>query len=273
MYATNDVEVDGRQIRYYRAGEGNPRTLLFLHGSGPGVTALANWSGAITRLSDDFDCIAPDILGFGDSYHPDEVLDAETMLQLRIESLVELTRTLNLESVDLVGNSMGGRISLALLLQHPDVFRRATLMGTGGVAVTVPITLSRVRNFYDDPSKATLREMFANFLHNPAALGDLTALADERFEVATRDDVRRSHLSTFNGGPAPFDLNRFRTLAAPVSLVHGREDKVVPVQASLSLLEVIPHADAHIIGECGHWLQLEKPAEFDALIRSFHSSK
>ncbi|MFN3337773.1 MAG: alpha/beta fold hydrolase, partial [Thermomicrobium sp.] len=46
----------------YRAGQGHP--VLFLHGSGPGVTAWANWRFAVPALADQFDCIAPDLWGF-----------------------------------------------------------------------------------------------------------------------------------------------------------------------------------------------------------------
>ena len=66
-HTTEDVTVGEHSIRLYRAGDGNAQPLLFLHGSGPGVTALSNWEGAIGRLSKQFDCIAPDIIGFGHS--------------------------------------------------------------------------------------------------------------------------------------------------------------------------------------------------------------
>ena len=54
-----------------RSGEGNEETILFLHGSGPGVFAWANWRYALEDCREQFDCLAPDLLGFGNSSHPE----------------------------------------------------------------------------------------------------------------------------------------------------------------------------------------------------------
>lgn len=53
-----------------RAGEGNEEKVLFLHGSGPGATAWSNWQFALPALGESFDCLAPDMIGYGKSGHP-----------------------------------------------------------------------------------------------------------------------------------------------------------------------------------------------------------
>ena len=52
-----------------RSGAGQLETLLFLHGSGPGVTAWSNWQFALPFLDDKFHCLAPDLVGFGATQH------------------------------------------------------------------------------------------------------------------------------------------------------------------------------------------------------------
>lgn len=58
----------------YRAGVGREPAVLFLHGSRPGVSAWANWQFALPALAQRFDCLAPDLVGFGQNAHPDPLL-------------------------------------------------------------------------------------------------------------------------------------------------------------------------------------------------------
>jgi pimeloyl-ACP methyl ester carboxylesterase len=64
------------------------------------------------------------------------------------------------------------------------------------------------------------------------------------------------------------DLQR---LAKPVLLVHGRDDRVVPLETSQRLAELLPDARLAIYPRCGHWVQIERRVEFPALVRAFLS--
>ena len=55
-------------------------------------------------------------------------------------------------------------------------------------------------------------------------------------------------------------------------LIHGREDRVVPLESSLRILNLIPKAQLHVFGQCGHWTQIEKSADFTRLTRDFFST-
>ena len=59
------------------------------------------------------------------------------------------------------------------------------------------------------------------------------------------------------------------TIRARTLIVHGREDRVIPLGAGLKLLEVIDNAQLHVFGHCGHWTQLEHAATFNRLVRDF----
>ena len=52
-------------------------------------------------------------------------------------------------------------------------------------------------------------------------------------------------------------------------LIHGREDRVIPLETSLKLLNVISNAQLHVFGHCGHWTQLEPRDAFNRLVREF----
>ena len=55
----------------------------------------------------------------------------------------------------------------------------------------------------------------------------------------------------------------------PTMLVHGRDDRVIPLDTSLRLLELIPRAQLHVFGQCGHWTQIERTREFNAMVAGF----
>ncbi|WP_460072957.1 alpha/beta fold hydrolase [Streptomyces sp. YKOK-I1] len=272
-YETHDAVLPSGNTRYHRSGAGRGPVLLFLHGSGPGVTALSNWKGALERLGDRFDCVAPDVLGFGLSAHPDPAPHGMTAFtKARVEALFELLDHLGLDRVSVVGNSMGGMLAMEMALAHGDRIDRLTLMGTGGVPFEPTPGLFKLMSFYDDPTAESLGSLMREFLFDPTAFGDVDALARDRFELANRPEVRRSHLAMLATGKVhQVDLEALRSLPHQVQLVHGREDRIVPVETSLRLFDTVPHSRLHALGECGHWLQLERPREFDQLIVGFHT--
>ena len=52
-------------------------------------------------------------------------------------------------------------------------------------------------------------------------------------------------------------------------MIHGREDRVIPLANALRLLELIEYSQAHLFGRCGHWTQIEHTAEFNRLVGDF----
>jgi pimeloyl-ACP methyl ester carboxylesterase len=60
-----------------------------------------------------------------------------------------------------------------------------------------------------------------------------------------------------------------RAIATPTLLVHGREDKVVALQVSLTMLGLLPNADLHVFSRCGHWTQVERADEFSAVVTDY----
>ena len=65
------IETSNFKTYLNRSGNGNSEAILFLHGSGPGITAIANWSYALNACGETYDCLAPDLFGFGQSGHPE----------------------------------------------------------------------------------------------------------------------------------------------------------------------------------------------------------
>ncbi|MEU5879818.1 alpha/beta hydrolase [Spirillospora sp. NPDC047279] len=272
---SSDVTVPVRggrlTFRLHETGERGNEAVLFLHGSGPGATGLSNWERIIADLGHRFWCLAPDQIGFGDSSHPAGApRGMGPFNELRAEALLALVDELGLTRVHLVGNSMGGQLALIMTLARPRLVGRILLMGSGG-APDMPVSpgLTHLREFYADPSAASLEGLLTEFVHDLEPLrGTVARVVEERMAYVNREDVRRSHEASFDpAGPRRFFTpEELATITHKVLCVHGREDRIIPVDASRYFAAALPGADLYVLGRCGHWTQIEHPEKFERLL-------
>jgi pimeloyl-ACP methyl ester carboxylesterase len=251
-------------------GEGPP--VLLLHGSGPGVSAAANWRPVLPALSAHRRVIAPDQLGFGGTASGEKHTYGRVAWT---DHALALLDTLGVPEVDVIGNSMGGAVALSLAVARPSAVRRIVLMGTMGVAMALPVGLDAVWGY--TPSVEGMREVVNLFAYDRGLITD--ELVRMRYEASLHPPVRDSWAAMF---PAPrqrwvddlalsgAELNAVRQ---PVLMVHGRDDRVVPWRSSSALLvDQLPDCRLYLIGGCGHWTMIEKTAEFLGVVEPFLGS-
>lgn len=242
--------------------------VLFIHGSGPGVSAWANWRLAMPVLSQDRRVIAPDMVGFGYTDRPAGI--AYTM-DTWVQQALDLMDALELPQVDLVGNSFGGALALALAIRAPQRVRRLVLMGSVGVPFPITPGLDAVWGY--EPSLKAMKGLLDIFAHSRALVTD--ELAELRHQASIRPGFQESFSAMF---PAPRQRwvdamtspeSAIHALPHETLIVHGREDQVIPLQNSLTLSQWIPNSQLHVFGHCGHWTQIEHAARFAQLVRNF----
>lgn len=262
----NSIQTGNFLTNCHDTGKGFP--VVMVHGSGPGVTAWANWRLIMPELAQDRRVIAPDMLGFGYTERPAGVVYNKAVW---VQQLKDLFDALNIEQADLVGNSFGGSISLAFAIAYPERVRRLVLMGSVGVPFEITEGLNNVWGY--EPSFETMRKLMDTFAYSRALVTD--ELAELRYQASIRPGFQESFSAMF---PAP----RQRWVDALVSpaeqiaqlphdtlIIHGREDKVIPLDTSMQLFSLIQRAQLHVFGECGHWAQIEHSARFARLLRDF----
>ncbi|WP_444439150.1 alpha/beta fold hydrolase [Pseudomonas sp. A6] len=262
----NSLRIGDCTINYHDQGKGEP--ILLIHGSGPGVTAWANWRGVIPELSARARVIAPDMLGFGYTQCPaGRRLDPEAW----VNQLTGLLDALDIATVSVVGNSFGGAIALALAQRHPQRVKRLVLMGSAGLSFPITEGLEKVWGY--QPSLQAMGELMGVFAYDHSLIND--DLVRMRYEASIRDDVQSRFAQLF---PAPRQQGvemlavpeaALRELPQQTLLIHGRDDRVIPLEVSERLLRLIPHAQLHVFGECGHWVQIERARDFTRLLIDF----
>lgn len=272
---TSEVPAGDHTLHVNTAGDPSAEPLLFLHGSGPGVTGLSNWERLIGDLGDRYYCIAPDVLGFGDSDHPNPPpRGMVAFTELRVAATWQLLDKLGIDRVSLVGNSYGGQMSLAMTLERPERINKLILMGSGGMPGLKPLPgLVKLIDFYDEPTEAAMAELLSLFVHDRASFGDkLGEIAAARLPRANREEVRRSHLATFDftaSGRIGWGPEELAGIEQDTLVIAAREDRIVPVESSLYLSRNIPNARLHVVPKCGHWSQIEHPQMFAAMVDNF----
>jgi 2-hydroxymuconate-semialdehyde hydrolase len=256
----------GIRTNVHDVGTGPP--VLLIHGSGPGVSAWANWRLLMPELARQARVIAPDMVGFGFTERPpNQRYDMDAW----VGQALGVLDALGIERTDLVGNSFGGALALALTIRHPQRVRRLVLMGSVGVPFAITPGLDAVWGY--TPSLAQMRALLDIFAHDRRLVTD--ELAKLRFEASIQPGFQESFAAMF---PAPRQRwvdamaspeADIRRVAQQTLVVHGREDRVIPLQNSLTLANWITRAQLHVYPQCGHWTQIEHAARFARLVGEF----
>jgi len=253
----HSLRAGGIAINYHDHGSGFP--LLMINGSGPGVSAFVNWRLVMPELSKHRRVLAPDIVGFGFTGRPAEIT---YNMDNWVKQAVDFLDALGLKQVDLVGNSFGGALSLALTIRHPERARRLVIMGAAGVSFPITQALDDVWGY--EPLFENMRRIMDVFAYDRCLVND--DLARLRYEASIRPGFHESYSKMF---PAPRQRwvdslasseENIAAINKETLIVHGREDQVVPLENSLRLSRLISRSQLHVFGRCGHWTQIEHAA-------------
>jgi 2-hydroxymuconate-semialdehyde hydrolase len=255
------VEVKGIQTHYHEAGQGEP--LLLIHGSGPGVTAWANWRLAFPILSEQYHLYAPDVVGFGDTDRPE---GQEYSIDVWVNHMIDFIEAIGEPKVSVIGNSFGGAIALHLVNRRPDLVNRVILMGSVGNKSTISDGLDAVWGY--TPSFENMKNLIKTFSYDQSN-AENSDLVEMRYQASIQEGFQEAFSSMF---PAPrqrhldamaLSDDELKSIQAPVLLIHGREDKVIPIaETSWKIAQLIPNAQLHVFPHCGHWVQIEKTEPF-----------
>lgn len=250
------IDVRGRRVRLAQAGRGEP--LVYLHGSGD----LGDWTPALELLARDFTVYRPDHPGFGRS---DDDPSVDSVLDMAF-SYLDLFDRLGLDRVSLAGISLGGWIAAQLAVLEPARVAKLVLVGPAGLRADVPVpdvfTLDPVRQaelLYYQPKIRAVAMALAAAIPDDAEL----------FQRYLRNRMASAHLAWNPYFHDPKLAARLHRVSAPVLVIWGAHDRLLPVAHADRWARALPGARLEIFTESGHLPPAEEPQAFASVVRGF----
>jgi 4,5:9,10-diseco-3-hydroxy-5,9,17-trioxoandrosta-1(10),2-diene-4-oate hydrolase len=243
--------------------------VVFLHGSGPGASAYSNFKQNFPAvIQAGYRALLPDMVGFGYSDKPSGI---DYTLDLFSSTVIELLDALDIGSCVLVGNSLGGAVSLKIAIDQPERVRKLVLMAPGGIEsreayFSMPGIQKMVSGFVGEGfDRAGLRRMLELLVFDPRHVTD--ELVEERFNVLQtqpKDVLARMKIPDMTA-----ELARIH---CPVLGFWGVEDQFMPLGGAEKVLRACPDSRFVLLARCGHWAMVEHARAFNRYLLDFLQS-
>lgn len=272
ILSSRTLEAEGSRIHYHDIGEGEPLLLLPAYGPLPGTTGWLSYAKILPVLVPRYRCIIVDYHNFGRS--SPKVFN-EPAHDLFVRQVVAVLDELAITSCKVVGTSTGGTVALDLVLSWPDRISRLVVgaceASTGGDPYLLSPWPSEVgRLAADYQSKPADRERLGRLLEgivfDPTLIDE--ALVSSMLDWRVREPGHSDAWSQSRSVPAG-KLDRLKEIRAPALILHGRFDRMVPVEGALRLMNYLPAPDLVILNHCGHWPAFERPDDFAQHVLTF----
>ncbi len=254
------IDFESGYFSALRGGSGFP--LLMLHGSGPGVSAAANFRLVLDELERSYRILAIDLIGFGESARKPSAPFFDLDLWLRQARFA--LDLLGDGPVGIIGHSISAVLALRLATAVPRITNVMTTGAMGGKFIAnrdLELTWSFPK------SRDDLRAAMESLIYDHSLISD--ALLDSRMALLSANDYAAYFSEMFAGDKQQyidaciFKESDLRSINCPVTLMHGRDDKPIPAKDnSVKMGALIPNADVILLGQCGHSPALEHPRKF-----------
>ena len=271
------IRAAGLGTHVLTAGDGGTPVLL-LHGAGIDCASLS-YGPVICDLGRRCRVYAPDWPGYGRSDKPE--IKYTTAYYIRF--LGDLMDSLGLGKASLIGLSMGGAVALGMALQRPDRVERLVLVDSYGLGREVPwkpLTYLYAKTAGRGGFIWAVGRMppwavkwsLGLQLREPRLVS--TELVDKVRQEARRERAGLAFSSWLASevswrGLATDYSGRLGEIKCPVLILHGREDRLVPMHQAYQAHALIGGSRIHVVDHCGHWLPREQPQLFVRAVLDF----
>lgn len=265
--ASHFVTWRGAQLHYTDEGSGFP--VLMIHGFGGAYT---NFSKLSELMKKDYRVIRVDLPGFGLSDFP-EVSPNENYLQDYRDYITFILDTLHLDSVYVIGNSMGGAVTWGAAVDHPDKVRKIVLLDpagydsekvAGGLAM---FKFKSVRGVFEKgmPLFMSWQGMRKAYFKDDQ-IEEATVVRNNKFTNRQGNIKHMLNLALSKQFP---DTALIQKVTVPTLIVWGKQDEIIPVSHAERFHRDIKGSRVAIIDNCGHCPMAEEPEKTKELSEEF----
>jgi pimeloyl-ACP methyl ester carboxylesterase len=268
---TRRVPVLGREVNVVDTGGAGP-PLIFIHGLGG---CWQNWLLNIPAFMETHRVIALDLPGFGESQMPAE----EVSIRGYAKVVDALCAELGIESVSVVGNSMGGFVGAELALSFPTRVQKLVLVAAAGLSIEYRrreplVTLARLWGASATWIGARGRPVITRPRMRRLGMQLLVRYPEKLSPALTYELVRGTGAPGFIPALKALLDHSYRDqlpqIEVPVLVVWGRNDMLVPRGDAREYVELIgSNARREMFENTGHLPMIERPTRFNRLVADF----
>ena len=260
--AARAVHIASGAINLMTVGEGSGLPALLLHGFGGDMNS---WSFAQAELGATRTVHALDFPAHGGSSIPATPLTVESLARAVADAL----GAIGVPRVHLVAHSLGGTVSLLLVRDRPEFVASLSLIAPAGLGPE--IDADYIEAFLSAERRPQMKHALASLFADPGQMR--REMVDDVLRFMRADGVPQALRSlaadAFPGGRQRLVLRDLvASCAAPVQVIWGAEDRIIPAAHAQSLPAGVP---VHVIPAAGHMVHLEQANRVDALLAAFLS--
>jgi len=239
------------EFKYVETTPGKP-VLMLLHGL---FGALSNFNDLINKFSKEYNVVVPimplyemPLLNMGLGY-----------LLEYIEKFVEYK---NFDAVHLLGNSLGGHITLLYVIKHPERVKTMILTGSSGLFENSLGTTFPRRGDYEFIKNKTASTFYDPEIATQELVDEVFGIVNDRNKVIRVIGTAKSAVRHNIG-------DKLDTIKVPTLLIWGSNDSITPPFVAEQFNELIENSELHFIDKCGHAPMMENPEEFNEILYAF----
>ena len=261
------TQVNDLEIHYH---DHKPKTaintVVFIHGSGPGASGYSNFKkNTDAFVNAGYRVIVPDMPGFGYSSKP---VDRDYTSDFLSQALIGLLDNIGIKQCALIGNSLGGAISIRMALDRPQLVNNLILMAPGGIEeletyMAMPAMARMISNFVDGAlDKKGLRRVLETLVFDPVHVTD--DLVNERWAI-----LQNQPAEVLSRMVIPNMESELQNINCPVLGFWGVNDEFLPASGGQKITRACRPSRHIEIAECGHWVMVEHTRLFNTTCLDF----
>jgi pimeloyl-ACP methyl ester carboxylesterase len=258
--------------------------VLCVHGMSGSAT---NWTDLMAELAPDFDCAAVDLPGSGSSAPPAK--RSGYSIKALAATVIRLIESLERGPVHLVGNSMGGAVSIRVAAARPDLVQTLTLISPvlpdrrphpatlHFPVLTLPFIGQRLIRFWSRvPAENRVAGVYRACSYDPELLHP-DRFAQEVAMLRARDGLGYDPATLVGAArtlvgetlsPRPFSLWRaVEQITAPTLVLFGGRDRLMSPALAVPAARAFRNARVEVLADTGHLAQMQRPGLVAARFR------
>ena len=265
------VEIDGMQVHFRDQGLATDSLpIVLIHGTG---ASLHTWESWVNELKNKHRIITLDLPAYGLT-GPNKTGDYSQ--DFYVNFMENFLSKLNIKRCVLGGNSLGGSITWAFALEHPERVGKMILVDAGGypmVSKSVPIAFQIARmpivgNLfkYILPYAVIEKSLQNVYVHDDRITPELI---ERYYDLASRTGNRKAFLDRMKSSIKNDNYLKIKTLTMATLIIWGKEDGLIPLDVAEKFHEDLPNDTMIVLKDLGHTPMEEDPMKTVKAVKDF----